>query len=199
MRAGPRPGEPRPAAGGAAGNRESQATFLLKLILARREVAEEVDASVVGLVSDGARRELLQHLITAGAEAAELEAGVPESVAELAEQLRAAAKQLPPYSVAEARTAARQVVARMREQRLREEARNEVQRVAERQRELGALSLHEAAYALAGAGGIGPDEEDAAPGVDVLKSHERGLALHAHTGKRGPIKNGPTASGEADG
>ncbi len=165
--------------------RDPQGDYLLRLLLLRPEVAAEIGPEVADLIRDAPSRELLAFLCTSahdtgsGAEGGGGAPPLPDHLAEVAAELRASAQAtLPPYPPAEALAAARQAVSRLRERRLYEAARLQAQLVAEQQRSLGALTLHEAAYDMDEAG-IDPATDRDAPAAHVLKSRAQGQALHA--------------------
>ena len=165
--------------------RDPQGDYLLRLLLLRPEVAAEIGPEVADLIRDAPSRELLAflcgsaHDTGSGAEGGGGAPPLPDHLAEVAAELRASAQAtLPPYPPAEALAAARQAVSRLRERRLHEAARLQAQLVAEQQRSLGALTLHEAAYDMDEAG-IDPATDRDAPAAHVLKSRAQGQALHA--------------------
>ncbi|MDE2640926.1 MAG: hypothetical protein OXI03_10155, partial [Chloroflexota bacterium] len=62
---------------------------------------------------------------------------------------------------------------------LQEDARVHARLLAEKQREVGARPLHDAAYDLARDGADGTSDDESSPAAQVLESHARGRALHA--------------------
>ena len=168
------------------------AETLIGLLLHGPEAGPEVEGVVVGYVPDSLRRELLGSLI--GPQGTEPAPPAAE-VAALAEELRA--RPIDPPLLAQAKLVARDICAKMRDLRLREDARAQVAIVAEQQRAVGSMHLHRAAYDLAGENGTPAADGESSAAADVLKSRERGLALHAHAGESGSTRDEQADNGEA--
>jgi DNA primase len=151
---------------------DEHAETLTALLLHCPAAAAEVDAATPGFVSDAPRRELLRSLL-AGQDAASGEAELEELAAELR------ARPVAPPLLAEPRVVARQIAGKIRHLHLQEAAREQVRRVAENQREVGAVRLHEAVYDLSQEGADGVSDDESSPAAQVLESQARGRALHA--------------------
>ena len=78
---------------------------------------------------------------------------------------------------------------------LQEDAQAHARMVAEQQREVGAIPLHDAAYALAGERSNGTPDAESSPAAQVLESHARGRALHLPRETGPPDPTGQPSSG----
>ena len=163
--------------------------YLLRLVVARDEAAEELGAGALGLIDDAADREILEARLGRLGDvewAAELAASTQERVAEL----RAGARELPPLTMDEARAAARQAAERLGARRKRESLRLQTQNLARIEEELDRATVALAADAVsAGSGGeLGPELTEAA--ARVVQARDDALSLH----HRGPAES---ASGDS--
>lgn len=169
---------------------DRHAETLIRVLQHSPAVAGAVDPATLGCVSDQLRRELLASLL-AGAE----ESSLAPELAALAAELRA--RPIDPPLAAQARAAAGQISAKMRHLRLQEDAKAQVQVVAEQQRAIGASELHAAAYALAGERSDRADGGGESAAAQVLESHARAIALHTQVDEPNGENPGSPANGEA--
>ncbi len=158
---------------------DKHAETLITLLQHGPAAAAEVDAGTPGFVPDALRRELLRSLL-AGEDAASREG----ELGALAEELRA--RPVAPPLLAEPGVAARDIAGNIRHLHMQEDAREHARLLAEKQRELGARPLHDAAYDLARDGSHGTPDDESSPAAQVLESHARGRALHAPAGVATP-------------
>ena len=163
--------------------------FLLRLVVARDEAAEELGAGALGLIDDAADREILEARLGRLGDA-EWAAELPASTQERVAELRAGARELPPLTIDEARAAARQAAERLGARRKRESLRLQTQNLARIEEELDRATVALAADAVrAGSGSeLGPELTEAA--ARVVQARDDALSLH----HRGP---GESASGDS--
>ena len=163
--------------------------FLLRLVVARDEAAEELAAGALGLIDDAADREILEARLGRLGDA-EWAAELPASTQERVAELRAGARELPPLTMDEARAAARQAAERLGARRKRESLRLQTQNLARIEDELDRATVALAADAVrAGSGSeLGPELTEAA--ARVVQARDDALSLH----HRGP---GESASGDS--
>ena len=96
--------------------------FLLRLVVARDEAAEELAAGALGLIDDAGDREILEARLGRPGDA-EWAAELPASTQERVAELRVGARELQPLTIDEARAAARQAAERLGARRKRESLR----------------------------------------------------------------------------
>ena len=163
--------------------------YLLRLVVARDEAAEELGAGALGLIDDAADREILEARLGRLGDA-EWAAELPASTQERVAELRAGARELPPLTIDEARAAARQAAERLGARRKRESLRLQTQNLARIEEELDRATVALAADAVrAGSGSeLGPELTEAA--ARVVQARDDALSLH----HRGP---GESASGDS--
>ena len=163
--------------------------FLLRLVVARDEAAEELGAGALGLIDDAADREILEARLGRLGDA-EWAAELPASTQERVAELRTGARELPPLTIDEARAAARQAAERLGARRKRESLRLQTQNLARIEEELDRATVALAADAVrAGSGSeLGPELTEAA--ARVVQARDDALSLH----HRGP---GESASGDS--
>ena len=181
-----------PGAAGAATRRrvaDGPQEFLLRLVVARDEAAEELAAGALGLIDDAGDREILEARLGRLGDA-EWAAELPASTQERVAELRVGARELQPLTMDEARAAARQAAERLGARRKRESLRLQTQNLARIEEELDRATVALAADAVsAGSGGeLGPELTEAA--ARVVQARDDALSLH----HRGP---GESASGDS--
>ncbi len=167
---------------------DRHAETLIGLLLHSPAAAAEVDAAVTGFVPDALRRELLRSLL-AGQDPGSRDADVEALAAELR------ARPVAPPLLAEPRVVARQISDKIRQLHFQENAQAHARMVAEQQREVGAMPLHDAAYALAGERSSGTPGGESSAAAQVLESHARGRALHLPRETGPPDPTGQPSSG----
>ena len=154
--------------------------YLLRLAVSRSEAAAELAAcspDAAALIDDAEDRTILAARL-AQPNSADWAGELPAATQERIADLRGAARELPPYSSAEARAAARQTVGRLAARRTRESLRLQAQSIAliEAQLDRAAVALAADAVSSGGADELDPDLSEAA--ARVVQARDDALSLH---------------------
>ncbi len=161
---------------------DPQTEFLLKLVMTRPEVILEISSQSISLVDNAVARELLEKCLeqddSDGMSPDLLISALDDRLQVYVKQLTSEAAVLPPFSSKEARGAARQILERLHERRLRAAAQAQHQDIAEHERKFGAEKLDDAVQLVGEQGDDPGTGELVDPALAILRSQKTGLALH---------------------